>query len=85
MSEEARNIIQLVVDSEGKLLGLVGDRVSHADCPVEFVPTDALIVAVRLALFIELNRAREDSVLFQLALDNLEVAWKNRLRYQKKG
>ena len=79
MSEDVRNIVQLVIDSEGKFVGLVGDKMSHADCPAEFRPSDAFIAAVRLAFFVEVNSAREDGVLFQIVLDYLEKAWKNRI------
>ena len=83
MSEKARNIIQLVVDSEGKLVGLVGDKMSHADCPVGFAPTEDLVLAAKLVLLQEANSNRQDAVLFQLAVENLETAWANLLAVLK--
>jgi len=79
MSEDSHNIIQLVMDSEGKLFGLFGDKMSHAACPVGFAPSEDLVLAVKLALLQEANRGRHDAVLFQLALENLETAWANLL------
>ena len=83
MSEYPRNIIQLVIDSEGKLVGLVGDKMSHADCPVGFAPSEDLVLAVKLALLQEANSGRQDAVIFKLASENLEAAWAKLLEILK--
>ena len=85
MSTVERNIIQLVSDSEGKLVGLVGDKLSHADCPVSFAPSEDLVLALKLMLLQEANSGRQDAIYFQLALENLETAYTNLLNLLIEG
>ncbi len=75
MSNEASIIFQLIKDSEGKLVGLVGDKLTHTDCPVGFAPSEDLVLAVKLVLLQEANSSRHDAIYFQLALEELETAW----------
>jgi hypothetical protein len=75
LDEESRSIIQLISDSEGKLVGLVGDKRSYADCPVGFAPSEDFVGTLRLALLREANSARDDAIYFQYALEMLETAW----------
>lgn len=79
MSEgEIKTIIQLIVEGEGKLVGLLGD-VDDEGCPVAFAPSNDLVGAVRLFLLQKANQeidVVDERGLYQLALERLEMAWK---------
>lgn len=76
--EEAKTIIRLIVDSEGKLVGLLGDE-DDEGCPVAFAPSNDLVGALRLFLLQKANQdidIVDERGLYQLALERLEMAWK---------
>lgn len=76
--DEAKTIIRLVVDGEGKLVGLLGDE-DDEGCPVAFAPSNDLVGAVRLFLLQKANQdidIVDERGLYQLALERLEMAWK---------
>lgn len=76
--DEAKTIIRLVVDGEGKLVGLLGDE-DDEGCPVAFAPSNDLVGAVRLFLLHKANQdidIVDERGLYQLALERLEMAWK---------
>jgi hypothetical protein len=76
--DEAKTIIRLVVDGEGKLVGLLGDE-DDEGCPVAFAPSHDLVGAVRLFLLQKANQdidIVDERGLYQLALERLEMAWK---------
>ena len=77
LKEESTTILKLVVDSEGKLVGLLGDE-DDEGCPVAFAPPPDLIGAVRLFL---LQRSQDEGELinerglYQLALERMEMGY----------
>jgi hypothetical protein len=77
LKEESKTIFRFVVDSEGKLVGLLGDE-DDEGCPVAFAPTPDLVGAVRLFL---LQRSQDEGELiderglYQLALERMEMAY----------
>ena len=76
--DEAKTIIRLVVDGEGKLVGLLGDE-DDEGCPVAFAPSNDLVGALRLFLLQKANQdidIVDERGLYQLALERLEMAWK---------
>ena len=76
--DEAKTIIRLVVDSEGKLVGLLGDE-DDEGCPVAFAPSNDVVGALRLLLLQKSNEdvdVVDERGLYQLALERLETAWK---------
>ena len=48
--EETKTIISLIVDSEGKLVGLLGDE-DDEGCPIAFAPSADLVGALRVFPF----------------------------------
>jgi hypothetical protein len=76
--DEEKTIIKLVVDNEGKLVGLLGDE-DDEGCPVAFAPSNDLVGAIRLFLLQKTNEGIDfvdERGLYQLALERLEMAWK---------
>ena len=77
LKEESTTILRLVVDTEGKLVGLLGDE-DDEGCPVAFAPTADLIGALRLFL---LQRSQDEGELiderglYQLALERMEMGY----------
>jgi hypothetical protein len=76
--EETRKIMTLIVDSEGKLVGLLGDE-DDEGCPVAFAPSADLVGALRMFLLEKVGQEVDivdERGLYQLALERLEMAWK---------
>lgn len=78
MSEgEKKTLLSFIIDSEGKLVGLLGDE-DDSGCPVAFAPTVDLISALRLFL---LQKAREEPDIvdergiYQLMLERLDMGY----------
>lgn len=77
MEDKTITIMKLIVDSEGKLVGLAGDE-REEGCPVAFAPTEDLVGATRLALLQGASREHEYTGvtgIFQLSLERMEKAW----------
>ena len=75
--EETKTIISLIVDSEGKLVGLLGDE-DDEGCPIAFAPSADLVGALRVLLLDKLDQEADivdERGLYQLALERLEMAW----------
>jgi len=75
--EESRKIISLIVDSEGKLVGLLGDE-DDEGCPIAFAPSADLVGALRVFLLDKIDQEVDivdERGLYQLALERLEMAW----------
>jgi len=75
--EEAKTIISLIVDSEGKLVGLLGDE-DDEGCPIAFAPSADLVGALRVFLLDKLDQEADivdERGLYQMALERLEMAW----------
>ncbi|OGD48652.1 hypothetical protein A3K69_05595 [Candidatus Bathyarchaeota archaeon RBG_16_57_9] len=75
--EETKTIISLIVDSEGKLVGLLGDE-DDEGCPIAFAPSADLVGALRVFLLDKLDQEADivdERGLYQLALERLEMAW----------
>jgi len=78
LNEEAKTIVRLVVDGEGKLVGLLGDE-DDEGCPVAFAPTADLVGALRVFLHEKMDQdidIVDERGLYQLALERMEMAWK---------
>jgi hypothetical protein len=76
--EETRTIMTLIADSEGKLVGLLGDE-DDEGCPVAFAPSADLVGALRVFLLEKVGQEVDivdERGLYQLALERLEMAWK---------
>lgn len=76
ISEEEKTLLKFIVDSEGKLVGLLGDE-DDEGCPVAFVPSPDLFSALRLFL---MQKSREVDVvdergIYQLVLERLDMAY----------
>lgn len=76
MSEEKKTLLCFIVDSEGKLVGLLGDE-DDEGCPVAFAPSADLISAIRLFL---MQKSREPEFvdergIYQLTLERLDMAY----------
>jgi hypothetical protein len=88
MSEnEYTTIISLVVDSEGKLVGLLGDE-DDVGCPAAFAPSSDLIGAIRFFL-LHMSREVDDYIeergLFQLMLERLDTAYAKLIKVLEEG
>jgi len=78
MSEdESKTLLRLTVDTEGKLVGLLGDE-DDEGCPVAFAPSADLISALRLFL-LQKSREVDDIVdergIYQLMLERMDMAY----------
>lgn len=76
MSEEKKTLLSFIVDSEGKLVGLLGDE-DDEGCPVAFAPSADLLSAIRLFL---MQKSREPEFIdergiYQLTLEKLDMAY----------
>jgi hypothetical protein len=78
MSEgEYKTVIHLIVDSKGKLAGLLGDM-DDEGCPVTFTPSTDLISAIRLFLYqksMETGDIFDEHSIYQLILERLDMAY----------
>ena len=74
--DKEKMLLRFVVDTEGKLVGLLGDE-DDEGCPVAFVPSVDLLSALRLFL---MQKSREVDVtdergIYQRILEELDMAY----------
>ena len=75
--DESKTLLRLIVDSEGKLVGLLGDE-DDEGCPVAFAPSPDLMAALRLFLLQksqELDDVVDERGIYQLVLEGLEMGY----------
>jgi len=76
LAEEEKNLLRLIVDTEGKLVGLLGDE-DDEGCPVAFAPSVDLLSALRLFL---MQKSKETNLvdergIYQRILEELDMAY----------
>lgn len=75
--DESKTLLRLIIDSEGKLVGLLGDE-DDEGCPVAFAPSPDLMAALQLFL-LQRSQEMDDLVdergIYQLVLERLEMGY----------
>ena len=76
LEDNEKTLLRFIIDTEGKLVGLLGDE-DDEGCPVAFVPTVDLLSALRLFL---MQKSKEVEVIdergiYQRVLEELDMAY----------
>jgi hypothetical protein len=76
LRDKEKTLLRFIVDTEGKLVGLLGDE-DDEGCPVAFVPSTDLLSAMRLFL---MQKSQEVDIIdergiYQRILEELDMAY----------
>lgn len=75
-TDKEKTLLRFIVDTEGKLVGLLGDE-DDEGCPVAFVPSVDLLSALRLFL---MQKSQEEDLIdergiYQRILEELDMSY----------